>query len=70
MAHAKNHDYHILPPSLWPLLGAVGGFVMLFGAVLWMKHITPFMFFAGVALVLYVMYGWWSDVVREGNTGV
>ncbi|MCC0069094.1 MAG: cytochrome c oxidase subunit 3 [Rhodobacteraceae bacterium] len=69
MAHAKNHDYHILKPSLWPLLGAVGGFVMLFGAVLWMKGITPFVFLAGVALVLYVMYGWWSDVVHEGNTG-
>ncbi len=25
MAHAKNHDYHILPPSIWPFLGAVGG---------------------------------------------
>ena len=22
MAHAKNHDYHILPPSLWPFLAA------------------------------------------------
>ena len=34
MAHEKNHDYHILNPSLWPLLGAIAGFVMLFGAVL------------------------------------
>lgn len=41
MAHAKNHDYHILPPSIWPFLGALGGFTMLFGAVLWMKHVTP-----------------------------
>jgi cytochrome c oxidase subunit III len=40
MAHTKNHDYHILPPSIWPLLGAVGGFVMLFGAVLWMHDVT------------------------------
>ncbi|WP_304951384.1 cytochrome c oxidase subunit 3, partial [Sulfitobacter sp.] len=42
MAHAKNHDYHILPPSTWPLLGSVGGFVMLAGAVLWMHGMTPF----------------------------
>ena len=69
MAHAKNHDYHILRPSIWPLLGALGGFTMLFGAVLWMHSITPYVFFAGLALVLYVMYGWWSDVVNEGNTG-
>jgi len=69
MAHEKNHDYHILPPSIWPFLGAVGGFVMLFGAVLWMRDITPWMFFIGLVLVLYTMFGWWADVVREGETG-
>ena len=69
MAHAKNHDYHILHPSIWPFLGAVGGFVMLFGAVLWMKGITPYMFLIGLALVLYVMYAWWADVVRESHVG-
>jgi cytochrome c oxidase subunit 3 len=69
MAHAKNHDYHILSPSIWPLLGAMGGFVMLFGAVLWMHQITPFMFFIGFALVLYVMFAWWSDVVSESRIG-
>jgi cytochrome c oxidase subunit 3 len=26
MAHAKNHDYHILPPSIWPFLGSLGAF--------------------------------------------
>ncbi|MEM7598428.1 MAG: cytochrome c oxidase subunit 3, partial [Pseudomonadota bacterium] len=36
MAHEKNHDYHILNPSVWPFFGALGGFVMLFGAVVWM----------------------------------
>jgi cytochrome c oxidase subunit 3 len=73
MAHQKNHDYHILPPSLWPLLGALGGFIMLFGLVLWVspqvESKQPWMFLIGVALVAYVMYGWWSEVVREGNTG-
>ncbi len=34
MAHEKNHDYHILHPSIWPFAGAVSGFIMLFGAVL------------------------------------
>lgn len=37
MAHAKNHDYHILPPSIAPFLGSVSAFVMLFGAALWLK---------------------------------
>ena len=25
MAHEKNHDYHILNPSVWPFLGALFG---------------------------------------------
>ncbi|NRA99766.1 MAG: cytochrome c oxidase subunit 3 [Rhodobacteraceae bacterium] len=68
MAHAKNHDYHILPPSIWPLIGAIAGFVMLFGAVLWMQGITPFMFLAGFAGVLYVMFCWWAETIRESDT--
>ena len=26
MAHAKEHDYHILPPSVLPFLGALSAF--------------------------------------------
>ena len=63
MAHAKNHDYHILPPSIWPLAGAVGAFTMFFGAVLWMHGSSPFMGLIGFALVLYVMFAWWSEMV-------
>jgi cytochrome c oxidase subunit 3 len=69
MAHEKNHDYHILQPSIWPLMGAVGAFIMLTGAVLWMAAITPYLFFIGFAVVLYVMYSWWSEVVDEANIG-
>ena len=45
MAHEKNHDYHILNPSTWPLLTGVAVFVMLFGAVLWMDSSSnPYLF--------------------------
>ncbi len=69
MAHAKNHDYHILPPSIQPFLGAVGAFVMLYGFVLWLNGGAPWMGLIGLVLVLYVMYSWWAEVVFEGNTG-
>lgn len=70
MAHEKNHDYHILNPSIWPLLGGLGGFTMLGGSVLWMHGSGPYAFLIGFALVLYVMYAWWSEVVAEGEGGV
>ena len=73
MAHAKNHDYHILSPSIWPFLGAFGGFLMLAGFAKWVSPQAdgnhPWFFLMGLALVLYVMYAWWSDVVVESHQG-
>lgn len=69
MAGPKNHDYHILPPSIWPFIGAVSGFTMAFGAVLWFHDYGPWVLLIGTAMVLYTMYCWWADVVREGQTG-
>ncbi len=69
MAHEKNHDYHILNPSVWPFIGAVGGFTMLFGAVLFFHDYGPWLLLIGAALIAYVMFAWWSDVVTESHVG-
>ena len=69
MAHAKNHDFHVLPPSLYPFIGGVGAFVMLFGAVLWMHEYGPWLFLVGLAPVIYVAIGWWIDVSAESSVG-
>ena len=73
MAHEKNHDYHILTPSIWPFIAAVSAFLMLFGAVLWfstaVENNQPFVFLMGFVGVLYCMYAWWSDVVTESKVG-
>ena len=69
MAHVKNHDYHILNPSLWPLAGAVFGFIMLFGGVLFMHDHGPYLLLIGFVGVLYVMYGWWAETVAENKEG-
>ncbi|MEM8754825.1 MAG: cytochrome c oxidase subunit 3 [Pseudomonadota bacterium] len=69
MADVKNHDYHVLPPSIWPFVGAASAFVMLFGAVLWMHDVTPALAVAGFAGVIVTMVGWWSEVVAESHAG-
>ena len=69
MAHEKNHDYHILNPSIWPFIGAIAAFVMLFGAVVFFHSDNPWMFIAGFVGVLFVMYVWWSDTVKENQVG-
>ena len=69
MAHEKNHDYHILNPSIWPFVAAVSAFAMLVGAVFWMHGSAPWLFFIGFAGVLYVMYAWWAETVVENQVG-
>jgi cytochrome c oxidase subunit 3 len=79
-SHAKNHDYHLVNPSPWPLVGSVAAFVMAIGAIVWMKtmgsadaHLFgmrgPTLFFAGLAGVAATMFFWWRDVVRESHAG-
>ncbi|MFN4295484.1 MAG: cytochrome c oxidase subunit 3 [Brevundimonas sp.] len=74
-AHAVHHDYHILPPSPWPLVASVATTIMMIGAVMWMKGLfglpsgTSWVFFAGLAGVLFSMFGWWADVIKESHAG-
>ncbi len=73
MAHEKNHDYHILNPSVLPFMGAISGAFMLFGIVIWVspqiESNHPWFFAIGLTGVLYVMYSWWSEVVVESHAG-
>jgi cytochrome c oxidase subunit 3 len=76
MAHgAVKHDYHLVNPSPWPLVGSIAATVMMIGAVIWMKGLfglekgTWWVLAAGFAGILYTMGGWWADVVKEANQG-
>ncbi|AYV46076.1 cytochrome c oxidase subunit 3 [Caulobacter flavus] len=77
MAHgAVKHDYHILPPSPWPFVGSMAATVMAIGLIAWIKGGVFgiekgqwWLFAAGLAGVLYTMFGWWRDVIKEANAG-
>ncbi len=71
MAGAKNHDYHILPPSIWPLIGSITALLMTSGGVLYMNEMAfgKWVLFAGFIGVLFTFYSWWSDVVAEAQVG-
>ena len=70
-ASTKNHPYHILPPSLWPLMGAFSALALFGGAVMWM-HANAYgevVTLLGLAGVLATMLFWWSDVIKEAHDG-
>ena len=72
--HAPNHDYHLVNPSPWPALGALSGFVLAFGAIIYMhpdvvgaETLGAWTVIPGVLMVLFTMYVWWKDVVKEAH---
>ena len=75
MAQGVKHDYHLVNPSPWPLVASISATVMALGGVTWMKGLfglpkgTSIVFFCGLAGVLYTMFGWWRDVIKEANEG-
>ena len=71
MAGAKTHDFHILPPSIWPFVGSFSALAMAVGGVMWMHDYAGggYVFFAGLIAVLFTMFSWWADVVRESHAG-
>ena len=72
---AVKHDYHLVNPSAWPLVGSIAAVVWAVGLVTWLKGMfglpagTWWLFALGVAGLLYTMFGWWSDVIKESQRG-
>ena len=71
MSGAGNHDYHLVKPSKWPLIGAISAFGMAFGGVFSLHDATGaiYIFFAGIIGMIYTFIGWWLDVIAEAEGG-
>ncbi len=76
MAHDEvKHDFHLVNPSPWPLLGSIAVVVTALGGVTYMKGLfgleagTWWLLALGLAMVMWVMFGWWREVIKEGNVG-
>jgi cytochrome c oxidase subunit III len=69
-AHSKQHDYHLVNPSPWPLAGSIAAFVMAVGSILWLhKQAGSWLPLTGFVMVLLVMIFWWRDVIKEAHGG-
>ena len=69
MSSGHSHSFHMVEPSPWPATGAAAAFITAIGAIMYMHEMA----FGGLAmcigllLVLYTMYMWWRDVIREAE---
>lgn len=68
----KPHPFHIVRPSVWPIIGALAAGILATGMLLYMHGINFGSFHfglkgvvVGLAGVAAVMFVWWKDVIFE-----
>jgi cytochrome c oxidase subunit III len=78
-----KHDYHLVDPSPWPIIGSLSLFIAALGFVAFAHGFVPedssfawllakghpWLAVLGLVMILYTMYGWWADVVKESRKG-
>lgn len=72
MAHTHDANAYYIPHgSKWPAVGTIGLFTTMFGAANWLNEISwgeP-VFFAGISILVLMLFGWFGTVIRESVGG-
>ena len=71
MAGTANHDYHILPPDIWPLIGSVSALTFTSAMVLYMHEMASWQIVLGLGIagLIATFFSWFSNIVREAEGG-
>jgi cytochrome c oxidase subunit III len=79
MAHGDvKHDYHLVNPSPWPVVGSIGALFLAVGAVVLMRGVGEgfilgkgqwTLFAIGAVILTFTCIGWWGDVIKESRAG-
>jgi len=64
--------YYLPKPSHWPITAGCALLLTTGGAAAWMNRAeaAPYVFAAGLAILLYVLFGWFGSVIRESEGGL
>nr|YP_011026066.1 cytochrome c oxidase subunit III [Arctolamia fruhstorferi]WQM87501.1 cytochrome c oxidase subunit III [Arctolamia fruhstorferi] len=63
----KNHPFHLVEVSPWPLLGALGTMTTMMGLIKWFHFYEVNLLLLGFLINFLVMYQWWRDIIREST---
>lgn len=70
----KFQPYYVPDQSPWPLVGALGLFLLAAGAGLWIADLGgiagPVVFAAGTLVMTVMLFGWFSNVIEESGAGL
>ena len=70
MSIASKDQYYVPHLAKWPIVGSIGLTVTFLGAIQALNSetsITPWMMYAGIGIILFMMFGWFSDVIKESE---
>jgi len=72
MAHQADDSYYIPHGTKWPIIGSLGLITMLSSAAFWVNdsEIAPWTFVAGVLILIFMLFGWFGEVIRESESGM
>nr|YP_010148413.1 cytochrome c oxidase subunit III [Analcellicampa danfengensis]QQV69252.1 cytochrome c oxidase subunit III [Analcellicampa danfengensis] len=63
----KNHSFHLVDYSPWPLTGALSTMILVSGSVKWFHFNDNSLFLLGFTIILMIMFQWWRDIIREST---
>ncbi len=71
MSHQADTSYYIPHGTRWPIIGSLGMITMLASAAIWLNGSAMAMwtFYAGVLIIVYMLFGWFGEVIRESESG-
>ena len=72
MATHAEDSYYVPHGTKWPIIGSIGMALMLGSAAFWMNdyEFAPWSFLAGALILIYMMFGWFGEVIRESEAGL
>nr|ALO77223.1 cytochrome c oxidase subunit 3 [Phycosecis limbata] len=66
MSH-KNHPFHLVDYSPWPLLGALSAMITMTGLIKWFHMFSNDLLLYSFIVMGLIMFQWWRDIVREST---
>jgi cytochrome c oxidase subunit 3 len=72
MAQHTADQYYVPHGTRWPIVGSIGMITMLGSAAFWVNdyEVAPWTFALGALILIYMMFGWFGEVIRESESGM
>nr|YP_009937377.1 cytochrome c oxidase subunit III [Trigonopterus jasminae]QNT26861.1 cytochrome c oxidase subunit 3 [Trigonopterus jasminae] len=63
----KNHPFHLVDPSPWPILGSLSVFSFMTGLIKWFHLNETNLLLFSLSTTGLIMIQWWRDIIREST---